>query len=211
MDFSVQIQYNVSQEDGWMARPQEFETSEALCGAMHVFWSKGYEATSLADILAATGLSKSSLYATFGDKHALFLASFKAYQQQRLYHLERILNNDQPARQSIETFFRLVLDRSTGDVLHGSGCMTANAAVELAPHDPDVQRMVAEDFQAIEDAFALTIARGQVDGSITSRQKPGTLAHFLVVSLQGFEVMARAKTNRARLDESVTVMLATLD
>ncbi len=62
-----------------MARPQEFETSEALRSAMRVFWPKGYEATSLADLLAATGLSKSSLYATFGDRRRHFLAAFQKY------------------------------------------------------------------------------------------------------------------------------------
>ena len=62
-----------------MARPQEFNTAEALYKAMGVFWSKGYEGTSLADLLEATGLSKSSLYATFGDKRDLFLAAFDCY------------------------------------------------------------------------------------------------------------------------------------
>src|SRR5512146_315175 len=112
-----------------MARPQEFETTEALRNAMQVFWLKGYEATSLADILAATGLSKSSLYATFGDKRELFLAAFRAYQQERLRHLEQILNNGQPIRQSIETFFCQVVDYHR-DLSHGCGCMTANEAVE---------------------------------------------------------------------------------
>ncbi len=66
-----------------MARPQAFNTEEALHGALSVFWRKGYEATSLADLLAATRLSKSSLYATFGDKRSLFLAAFDAYRQAR--------------------------------------------------------------------------------------------------------------------------------
>ena len=193
-----------------MARPQEFETSEALRSAMHVFWQKGYEAASLADILAATGLSKSSLYATFGDKRELFLAAFHAYQQERLQRLEQTLNNGQPVRQAIETFFCQVVDHIS-DASHGCGCMTANEAVELAPHDLDVRRMVAEDFQAVEDAFAQAIARGQAEGSITSRQDARILARFLVVSLQGLQVMARAQTDRARLDESVTVMMAALD
>ena len=93
-----------------MARPQEFETSEALRSAMHLFWRKGYEAASLADLLAATGLSKSSLYATFGGKRELFLSAFYAYQHERHQHLEETLSNGQPARRSIETFFRQVLD-----------------------------------------------------------------------------------------------------
>jgi TetR/AcrR family transcriptional repressor of nem operon len=194
-----------------MARPQEFETTQALRSAMHVFWSKGYESTSLADILAATGLSKSSLYATFGGKRELFLAAFKEYQQVRLYHLERILHNGQPFRQSIETFFRQVLDYETGNTHEVSGCMTANEAVELAPRDLEVQKMVNKDFQAIEDRFAQAIEQGQAEGSITSSQSPRTLAHFLVVSLQGIQVMIRAKTDRLRLEETVTVMMAALD
>ena len=89
--------------------------------------------------------------------------------------------------------------------------MTANEAVELAPSDLEVQRMVAKDFRAVEDLFAQAIARGHADGSITSRRPPRPLARFLVVSLQGLQVMARAKTDRARLDETVTVMMAALD
>lgn len=193
-----------------MARPQEFETSEVLRNAMYVFWSKGYEATSLNDILEATGLSKSSLYATFGDKRELFLATFDAYRKERLFHLHRILNDGQPARSSIESFFRQVLARSQSETL-GCGCMTANEAVELAPHDADIQRLVAEDFQAIEDEFLQAIARGQVDGSIANRQEPRTLAHFLLVGLQGLEVMLRAKCERARLDTTISVMVAVLD
>src|SRR5512146_418218 len=114
-----------------MARPQEFDTGQALRSAMHVFWSKGYEAASLAEILAATGLSKSSLYATFGDKRSLFLAAFEAFRQERMAHLHRILNDGHPARQSIETFFREVVTH-VAEPAHLCGSMTANQAVELA-------------------------------------------------------------------------------
>jgi TetR/AcrR family transcriptional repressor of nem operon len=105
--------------DKRMSRPQEFETSEVLRNAMYVFWSKGYEAASLTDILEATGLSKSSLYATFGDKRALFLATFDAYRKERLWHLHRILNDSQPARLSVESFFRQVLAHSHNETRGG--------------------------------------------------------------------------------------------
>jgi TetR/AcrR family transcriptional regulator, transcriptional repressor for nem operon len=193
-----------------MARPQEFHTGQALRSAMHVFWSKGYEAASLADILTATGLSKSSLYATFGDKRSLFLAAFEAYRSERMAHLELILNDGSPARRSIERFFREVVTHAAGPD-HCGGCMTANEAVELAPHDVDVQKLVAEDFQAIEDAFTRAITRGRADGSIASGEEPHKLARFLVVGLAGLEVMARAKAVRARLDDTVTVMMAALN
>jgi TetR/AcrR family transcriptional regulator, transcriptional repressor for nem operon len=193
-----------------MARPQEFDTVQALRAAMHVFWSKGYEATSLADIMAATGLSKSSLYATFGDKRSLFLAALSAYQAERMVYMEQALDDGRPARQSMETFFRDAIAH-IADPAHSSGCMTANEAVELAPHDVDVQRLVAQDFQAVEDAFTCTITRGQEDGSIASPEDPRKLARFLVVGFQGLQVMARAKSYRSRLDDTVTVMMAALD
>ncbi|HEX9701827.1 MAG TPA: TetR/AcrR family transcriptional regulator, partial [Rhodospirillales bacterium] len=64
-----------------MPRPREFETSEALNQAMQVFWTKGYEATSLADLIGAMNLSKSSFYDTFGSKHEVFLAAIEHYKQ----------------------------------------------------------------------------------------------------------------------------------
>jgi len=177
---------------------------------MRVFWSKGYEGSSLNDILIATGLSKSSLYATFGDKRELFLAAFEAYRCERLQRLESVLNDGQPARQAIEKFFRQGVARAEA-LDHAYGCMTANEAVELAPHDLAIQQLVKEDFQAVEEAFAQAILRGQSDGSIAGDKDPRQLARFLVVSLQGLQVMARARSERALLDDTVTIMLATLD
>jgi TetR/AcrR family transcriptional regulator, transcriptional repressor for nem operon len=193
-----------------MARPQEFDTGQALRSAMLVFWSKGYEAASLADILTATGLSKSSLYATFGDKRSLFLAAFEAFRKERMAHLHQALEDGCPARQSSERFFRGAVAHVTGPA-QLCGSMTVNQAVELAPHDADVQKLVAEAFRAIEDALAHAIERGQADGSIASREDPRKLARFLVVGLGGVEVMARAKSERVRLDDAVTVMMAALD
>lgn len=197
-----------------MGRPQEFDAAEVLRRAMHVFWNKGYEAASLADILAATRLSKSSLYATFGGKRALFLAAFDAYRAARLRHLKLALCDGRPERQSIEGFFRQVVVHNCEPAqAYGcmKGCMTANEAVELAPHDGHVQRLVVDDFQAVEDAFAAAVERGQAGGSIASRATPRALARFLVMGLQGLQVMARGGTDRTRLDDAVTVMLSALD
>jgi TetR/AcrR family transcriptional repressor of nem operon len=193
-----------------MGRPQEFDTAEVLGRSMRLFWSKGYEATSLADILEATGLSKSSLYATFGDKRSLFLAAFNSYRSERLCRLREALEDGRSARESIEGFFRCSVARAV-ESPRPAGCMTANEAIELGPHDANVQRLVAEDFQAVEDAFAQTIERGQAEGSIASREDPRKLAGFLTVGFQGLQVMARARVDRAQLDDAVTVMLRALD
>lgn len=193
-----------------MSRPQEFETTQVLRSAMHVFWSKGYAATSLADLLAATGLSKSSLYATFGDKRALFLSAFSAYRHRHIQELEQILSGEATGCLAIEAFFRRGIAHASGPEA-AYGCMTANEAVELAPHDAGIQQLVAADFQAVEDAFARAVARGQADGSIKSVEQPRPLARFLVTCLQGFQVLVRARSTPERLDDAISVMLTVLD
>ncbi len=193
-----------------MARPREFDERSALRRAMQAFWRKGYGATSLADLLKATGLSKSSLYQTFTDKRSLFLAALETYRQDRVGYLRDRLNDGRPARESIESFFGDVL-RHASEKARPYGCMSCNEAVELGPDDAEVRKLVAADFQAVEDLFANAIARGQRDGSIRSREDARVLARFLTVNLQGIQVMARARIEASRVADNVKVMLASLN
>ena len=191
-----------------MARPQEFDTDEALRQAMRVFWSKGFEATSMADLLEATGLSKSSLYGAFGSKRDLFLAAFDAYREARAKDMGRILRQG-PARDAIEHFFRTIItDARDGN---SEGCMSINQAVELAPRDPDIGSRVRADFERMENALARIIQRGQQEGSIKSRGNPAAIARILVLAFPGFQVMVRAGCEKSRLDEGLTALLTILD
>ena len=193
-----------------MARPREFDERSALQRAMQVFWRKGFEATSLADLLKATGLSKSSLYQTFTDKRSLFLDALETYRQNRMRHLRDKLNDGRPARQSIEAFFVEILGHAT-EKERPYGCMSCNEAVELSPDDEEVRRLVAADFQAVEDLFADAVQRGQDDGSIRNHDSSRALARFLTVNLQGLQVMARARVDASRLSDNVKVMLSAFD
>jgi TetR/AcrR family transcriptional repressor of nem operon len=198
------------QEIEKMARPREFNKEDALQKAMMLFWQKGYEATSMADLLAATGLSKSSLYDTFGDKRKLFLAALDSYRQHRQEGLRSHLNDGRPARESIAAAF----EGFTTKVLEnrrGYGCMTCNEAVEFGPDDTEVQGIVLADFQAVEDGFAEAVARGQRDGSIANREPAQKLARFLNVQLQGLHVLARAGASAEQFADAVAVTLSTLD
>lgn len=192
-----------------MVRPQGFDTADVLLKALGVFWRKGFEATSLADLLAATGLSKSSLYAAFGGKRELFLAVFDAYRAERTQDLNRTLDG-RPARAAIEAFFRAIIDSSHGPE-SPCGCMSTNQAVELAPHDAAIRERIATDFQAIEDAFRRTIERGQAEGSIAPARDARAIARLLVVAFPGFQVMVRAGADPARLNAALAGLLALLD
>jgi len=193
-----------------MARPREFDERSALQHAMQLFWRKGYEATSLADLLKATGLSKSSLYQTFTDKRSLFLAALETYRQDRMQRLREKLNDGRPARESIKSFFDEILGHAM-EKERPYGCMSCNEAVELGPDDAEVRKLIAADFQAVEDLFADAIRRGQDDGSIRNHDSSRALARFLTVNLQGLQVMARARVGASRLSDNVKVMLSAFD
>ncbi len=192
-----------------MARPQEFDAAEVLHKALDLFWRKGYEATSLADLLAATGLSKSSLYAAFGGKRDLFLAAFDAYRAERAAELHRSLDVG-PARKAIEMFFRDIV-ATARQQKSPCGCMSTNQAVELAPRDPAIRDRIAADFQTIEDAFTRTIERGQAEGAIPPAKDARVIARLFVVAFPGFQVMVRAGANPARLDSALDGLLSLLE
>ncbi|WP_321967831.1 TetR/AcrR family transcriptional regulator [Burkholderia cepacia] len=192
-----------------MGRVQQFDTDDTLHKVMGVFWHKGYEATSLSDLLAVTGLSKSSLYATFGGKRDLFLAAYDAYRDERAQEMYRVLERGK-ARGAIEAFFCMIIGHA-GKLEFAHGCMSVNQAVEMAPHDPDVQSRVEADFQLIEDALARTIARGQGDGSVQSTEKARRLARLFTVAFPGLQVMVRAGASSARMKDALTMLLANLD
>ncbi len=192
-----------------MARPREFDKERVIQRAMHVFWRHGFEATSLDELLSATGLSKSSLYGAFGDKRSLFMATLEAYRQERRAQLMAVLTGGPTARDAVHAFLRGVV-RDAADPDAAYGCMICNEAVEFGAHDEEVRSIVIADFNEIEDAFTATINRGQGDGSITSSSEPRKLARFLTTAMQGLQVMIRAQAEPARLEDAVDVMIAAI-
>lgn len=185
-----------------MVRPRNFDENEVLKKAMTLFWAKGYEASSLSDLLQATGLSKSSLYETFGSKHDLFIRAFQLYRTKRLKGLMDRLSDENVYR-GIESALRSLYD-GTGSAL---GCMTSNGAIELAPHDKMMQQLVESDFDDVELAFFHAIERGKSNGSLQTETEPLELARFLTVSFHGINVMVRAKSKRERIEDAVSIIL----
>ncbi len=192
-----------------MARPQEFNTDDALHQALDVFWRKGYEATSLADLLEAMDISKSSLYGTFGGKRELFITAFDAYREERTIEMHQILGKGL-ARESINQFFKkIILDAGKGD--SSRGCMSINQAVEMAPHDLEIRERVFDDFSRIETALTEAIKRGQLEGSIKNNSKPNDVAKLLVMAFPGLQVMARAAGNSKKVEGQLKLLLSILD
>lgn len=176
---------------------------------MQLFWRQGYEATSMAELLAATGLSKSSLYATFGGKRDLFLAALDAYREEQ----GRIFANSMertPARDALEAYFRRIVSTER-EPEYTFGCLAVCQLIELAPRDSAVRKRVLEDLEAGMASFGAVIARGQHDGSIANQSDPLELAKLFSIAFPGLQALVRAGADRVALDDAVTVLLSVLD
>jgi TetR/AcrR family transcriptional repressor of nem operon len=193
-----------------MARPRTFEETAALDAAIGCFWRRGYEATSVRDLAAAMGISGTSLYNTFEDKHALFVRALERYMdsaaRERIARLETSL----PPRAAIREFIAGVIDRSVDD--HDRrGCFLINSALEVAPHDPRLGAEIAARLGEIEQFFHRMIVAGQAEGTIAHARDASDLARLLLGILLGIRVLARTNPDRALLEGMARPALALLD
>ncbi len=194
-----------------MARPREFNAEDALEKAMQLFWAKGYEATSLQDLTAAMGLSKSSLYGTFGSKHELFLSAMDRYNETvAARRAAGVIDGAKDSRAGIAAVFAAFLDEMLG-AGEKRGCFVNNSAVELAPHDAAVAARAAAGLAHLEEAFYGAVRQGQEAGDIARRRDARALARYLAASLNGLIVLAKTNPERAALEEVVGIVLAALD
>jgi TetR/AcrR family transcriptional repressor of nem operon len=191
-----------------MARPREFDETTVLEAAMNCFWARGFEQTSVRDLAERMGITGASLYNAFGDKRSLYRQAFVHYLVQtvrdRVARLEKL-----PPALAIRTFFDEIIERSVDDAQR-RGCMLVNAALELAPYDPEFQKLVVEEMMFIEAFFCRCVAAGQQQGSIIETRPADELAKLLLSVLLGIRVLARSRPQREVLEGAANGALALL-
>ncbi|MBO9584076.1 MAG: TetR/AcrR family transcriptional regulator [Flavobacterium sp.] len=174
-----------------MARTKEFNEDQALDKAIEIFWHKGYNGTSAQDLVNHLGLSRSSLYDTFGDKQKLFVKALKRYQQQNHEILKDLLGNAENIKTAFTEIFKQAVVESLQDRIT-KGCFMVNSSVELAMHDPEIGKIVHENQKIVEDIFCEAIKKGQENGQISDKQEARSLARFIFNNYSGIRVLARA-------------------
>jgi TetR/AcrR family transcriptional regulator, transcriptional repressor for nem operon len=192
-----------------MARPREFDDEAVLDAAIQCFWSRGYEATSVKDLIDKTGITAASLYNAFGDKRTLFRTALEQYVEGGIGERMRRCET-RPPREAIGAFFEEILSRSLSD-RERKGCMLVNSALEMAPHDAEFRKIIASVLDRIERFFLNCIKAGQADGTITRSISGEHLACHLLGVLMGVRVLARVRPERALLEGAVAPALAMLD
>jgi TetR/AcrR family transcriptional regulator, transcriptional repressor for nem operon len=192
-----------------MARPREFDPDVALDRAMELFWSKGYEATSLDELCAATGLSRSSLYATFGGKRDLLMRTVDRYVERRTPDLANIL-----AQSPVRDAFAALASRFIDQIVAGTGrrgCFLGNCAAELPRSDRAALARVRQGLEGTQATFRAALMRAAARGELPPDADLDRLARFLTAGFQGLRLIGKVNPDRAVLGDIAATMLQCLD
>lgn len=190
-----------------MARSKEFDEHVVLEKAMEQFWEKGYEKTSMSDLVAHMGIHRKSLYDTFGDKQALYLSAIDCYVQRSKERLAYVTAHAGTAKQAIQGIFEHMID-SGADNLHG--CFLVNAATETAADNADVRTKMEQAFAQTEHLLEDLICQGQQAGEFRTDYTAADMASFVHNTMLGIRVQARTLASRENMRRMAAMCLEML-
>lgn len=177
---------------------KSFDEDAALDKAMQVFWEKGFEPTSIADLLEGTGLNRGSLYNAFGGKQQLFVKALQRYDNDRRQPmLARLEALDNP-RKAIAEFFDACVQETAADKDH-KGCFLFNTALDISTHDEKVREIVTNGVREIEAFFRRCIEVGQARGEMPKEIEPTATAKALLALTVAIRVLGRGVFAEAAL------------
>lgn len=193
-----------------MGRPREFDTEEALDQAVEVFWTQGFDATSLQDLLQAMDLSKSSFYQTYGSKGDLYLQSIDRYRIRIVDRMMRDLERAESGRAFIENAFRSLarnLDAPNGR----RPCLVMNDSGDVERREEAVARRMRHGAEQFEEVFRRAVERAQREGDVPPDKDAASLARYLMSSRSGLLAMRKAGASEEELRDIIEVTLSALD
>jgi AcrR family transcriptional regulator len=189
-----------------MAGVKRFEPSAVLDRAMRVFWERGYEATSIDDLLKVTGINRASLYGTFGDKRTLFLAAIDRYMEQVGEPLFRDLARGNP-RNAIKRMLDSIIKRNC-DGKSPAGCLLTNSAIECKRLGGAINSRIERELKVQEAAILDTLRRDSAMNLRSSKRNPCELACFYLGVAQGLNVVSRAGATPAMLKSMAKIAMS---
>ena len=194
-----------------MGRQKEFDTNVAIDRAMELFWLKGYERTSLSDLLDHIEIGRASFYNAFGDKHEIFMMALRQFFVRTDEEIIiKTLEKEESRLEAIKQVFQVVTDALSGDALQ-RGCLIVNAAIEVAPSDEEVAVFVREYSHRCESAFYDALRRAQQYDEIPQNLDLRATARFLFSTLHGMRVTARMTRERRIFEDIASTALSALN
>jgi TetR/AcrR family transcriptional repressor of nem operon len=188
-----------------MAGPtKQFDQDETLNRALDLFWTQGYEATSMQELVEAMGINRASMYQTYGNKHQLFLASIERYMQRTIDSLQQLQQAHGSPVAKLHGLFRDIVNQSLGNQMQG--CLINNTAVELGPHDQNLAEKIRQVWEQFEDVFTAMINDAIQQGEIKAGSDARVLAQLLNTNIQGLLVKSKAGISKQELDASIDTL-----
>lgn len=177
-----------------MGRKISFNKEHALDKAMHLFWEKGYDATYISDLIETMGISRSTLYDSFGDKDALFklvLEQYKNYGSQK----RNLLFSDTNTKESLKSFFYQHIEKCYSDDIP-KGCIITNSSLLIGQIDPSIEEILINDFNELEKAFKQVIEEGKKKGEISQEDDTELVAYSLLSLNHSLNLMSMYKKEK---------------
>jgi TetR/AcrR family transcriptional repressor of nem operon len=196
--------------DGRMARPREFDEERALDGAVDCFWKHGYGTTTVRDLADAMKIGGASLYNAYGDKRALFEKSLERYANRSMRDRIARMEAEHRPKEAIRAFIAEIIDRSLADP-DRKGCLLINSALDVAPHDAEIGRVVAGYLDELRAFFRRNVEAAQRTGQAPKALDAGEAASHLLGVLAGIRVLARTGARRSVLEGVARPALALLE
>jgi TetR/AcrR family transcriptional repressor of nem operon len=190
-------------------RQKEFDRDQALDRAMEHFWQHGYAASSLSDLLRAMGISRQSLYDTFGSKRDLFIHAIEHYRETQLTQALALLEREASPLENVKDVLRF-FETLAADA-RCRGCFVANALVEMSPHDEEITRVLDETLAALRGAIEAALELARARGELSPAKSPTALALALTNAMVGLAVTGRLPVPPETLHQISTGTLALLD
>jgi len=201
----------VQKEPAPRGRPRLYDPDVALARAIDVFWDQGYSGTSLDDLGEAMDMNRPSLYAAFGDKHALFVKAVRRYKEIARERFLGTLAPDRPLFPSLREYYAGALGRYFSGDKGPRGCFMMSVASMEAAQDPEVRALVAEGMRAMDAGFEARFRLAREQGEIARGADPATLARLASGLVHTLSVRARAGEKRAALEKVVASFLEAIE
>jgi len=193
--------------EGGVARPREFDESQAVDQAMEAFWTHGYRSTTPKMLVEATGMSKSSLYATFDSKKGLFLAALDRYIAQQVVFMGQLLDQGTLKQSMAQMYAKLVFVGPVGDARY---CLVCSASLEVPGDDAETLQRVARGHQELRHLFTARFQRAIDEGELRAGTDPNALASYVVNGNMGLQVTARVQPDPKVLRQIADQLLDSL-
>lgn len=193
-----------------MGRPKEFDREEVLQKALYTFWEKGYDATTLPDLLESMGINRSSFYNSFCDKQTLFREVMSLYYQQVAIKRLAILQKAKSAKQGLWDYFNHNIDVAVAAYNPG-GCLLTNTATTLKTIDEQIALEIVQGVDRMEQALFNLLEKGQQSGEIAPDKDIKAIARLVIAVSYGLNIAARIHSDREMLLDMVKAGMSTLD